>query len=405
MRITATAAAFGLVCALAGPSAAQTTGAPMRVISLGGLTGAASGAAADILSARELVATEVNRGGGLADGRSLALEVVDVGCTGEDAADAEATATEALTRAGAAAYLGPVCSDAALAVARGAIALGVPMISDGATSPALSALDDGDLVFRTAPSDVAVAAAMADLAMARGYARVAIAQSEDGWSAGLAQAFTAAYETAGGFVTGRLTFGAGKADYRADLEALAAIEPADALILLAYAGGDGTTALRDALRLGAWQAVLGADGLLDPSVIDELGAIKLARVALVAPAPDRSAEAWQRFAAKARDAGIDPAAPLAAQGYDAAMVMALALVRSGGEGGAALAEAIREVTAPGAPPVLPGDWPRARAAAMAGEVRYVGASAPIRFDAAGDTPGMILVWKARGGVWAPSRLR
>ncbi|MFT6772757.1 MAG: branched-chain amino acid transport system substrate-binding protein, partial [Paracoccaceae bacterium] len=101
----------------------------------------------------------------------------------------------------------------------------------------------------------------------------------------------------------------------------------------------------------------------------------------------------------------DPAAPLAAQGYDAAMVMALALVRSGGEGGAALAEAIREVTAPGAPPVLPGDWPRARAAAMAGEVRYVGASAPIRFDAAGDTPGMILVWKARGGVWAPSRLR
>lgn len=380
--------------------------APVRIISLGGLTGAASGASADLMSARELAAQEVNAGGGLARGGRLILDLVDVGCTGRDAEDAADVARDAFEAAGATAFLGPVCSDAALAVAGTAIALGAPMISDGATTPALTALGDGDLVFRTAPSDVAVAAALAELATARGYSRMAIAHEPGAWATGLAEAFAAAYAAAGGEISARAELTVGRDDYAPEMAALAAQGAADGLALFAYAGGgDGTPALLAALRLGAWQAVLGADGLLDDAVVAELGALKLARVTLAAPAPDRGAEAWAHFAAAAEASGFDPEAPLVAQGYDAAMIMALALVRSGGEGGAALAAAIREVTDPGALPVAPGNWAAARKAALAGPVRYVGASGPIRFDAAGDTPGVIAGWKATGGVWRASVLR
>jgi branched-chain amino acid transport system substrate-binding protein len=380
--------------------------APVRVISLGGLTGAASGASADLMSARELAAQEVNAGGGLADGRRLMLDLVDVGCTGRDAEDAAGIARAAYETSGAMAFLGPVCSDAALAVAGAAIALGAPMISDGATTPKLTALGDDDLVFRTAPSDMAVASALAELALARGYGRMAIAHEPGVWATDLADAFAAAYRAAGGAIAGRAELPAGRDDYRPQMAALAEQGAADALALFAYAGGgDGTPALRAALRLGAWEAVLGADGLLDDAVVEDLGALKLARVTLAAPAPDRGAEAWAHFAAAAEAAGFNPEAPLAAQGYDAAMIMALALVRSRGEGGAKLAAAIREVTDSGALPVVPGNWAVARRAALAGPVRYVGASGAIRFDAAGDTPGVIAGWKASGGAWRAFVLR
>jgi branched-chain amino acid transport system substrate-binding protein len=408
LNLTALVPVLAALALITAPAAAQDAAqdtAPLRVLSLGGLTGAASGASADLMSARALVAVEVNAGGGLADGRRLSLEVVDVGCAGADAQGAEAVASAAMGASGAVAMLGPVCSDAALSVARAAIALGAPMISDGASSPALSALEDGDLVFRTAPSDVAMGAALADLALTRGHARMVVAHAGDAWAEGITGAFVAAYQAAGGVVVAQALLEEAPGAQDAGLAALDAAGPADALALFAYADERGIEALRAVLRRGAWQAVLGADGLLDVAVIDQIGALRLARVTLAAPAPDRAGEAWIRFAAKAAEVGIDADAPLAAQGYDAAMVMALALVRSGGQGGARLAQAIREVTAPGAPPVLPGNWAAARAAAAGGEVRYVGASGPIRFDAAGDVPGLIASWSARGAAWAPSRLR
>lgn len=399
--------------AAAGTSvAAQTTEGPqpLRIISLGGLTGPAAGAAADIISARELAALHVNRGGGLGGGRSLALELVDVGCAGEEAANAAEVAATAFTGARALAFLGPVCSEATLAAAKAAVALGAPLISDGASTPALTTLEDEDLVFRTAPSDLVTAREMARLALGRGLRRIAVAHGMDDWSEELAAAFGEAFAAGGGAVVATQSFAAGKDGYRAEMQALADAAQgraggAQALVLFAYAGGDGETVLADALRIGAWDEILGADGLLDDQVIRDIGMMKLARVSLVAPAPDRETEAWRRYAAASRAAGLDPEAPLAAQGYDAAMVLALALVRSEGEGGAALARAIREVTTPGAQPVLPDDWARGRALAAQGPVNYIGASGPVDFDAAGDTASPVAVWRARPGGWAPSSLR
>lgn len=406
---------LALAAALAaGPLLAQDAAAPeapagpppVRIISLGGLTGAAAGAAADIISARELAALHVNRGGGLEGGRKIALDLVDVGCDGPAAARAGEIAAEAFRTARAAAFLGPVCSDATLSAAQAAIALGAPLISDGATTPELTGLADDDLVFRTAPSDLAAAQGMATLALSRGHARIAIAHGQDAWSTALADAFAAAYTEAGGVIAARQTFAPGQDSYRPEMESLAgAAEGARALALFTYAGGDGAAALDAALRQGEWQAVFGGDGLLDKAVMRRVGMMKMARVTLVAPSPDRSREAWKRYAAAARAAGLDPEAPLAAQGYDAAMVLALALVRSGGRTGTELAAAIREVTDPGAPPVLPDDWRRARGLAAQGPVNYVGASGEVDFDAAGDAALPVAVWRASMGGWKASPLR
>ena len=388
------------------PASTQQAGpAPVRVVSLGGLIGAAAGASADLMAARELAAAEVNQGGGLADGRPLALEAADVGCAGSEAAAAAATAQEVFASSAAVAFLGPVCSDAALAVARAAERLGAPMISDGATTAALSGAEKADLVFRTSAADPAAAAALADLAVARGYRAIAVSHAEDAWARGLADRFAQAARDKGIVIEAMQSFAPGRESYDEEMQALADAAPAEALALFAYAGGDGPAALSAALKLGAWGAVIGGDGLLDDGLARTVGTLKLTRVSLVAPAPDRGAASWKRFAQMARAYGVDPEAPLVAQGYDAAMVMALALVRSGGEGGAKLAEAIREVTRPGAPRVMPGDWPRARMLAARGPVRYMGASGEISFDAAGDVPARFAVWRAHAGQWKPGRLR
>ncbi|MGG7566320.1 ABC transporter substrate-binding protein [Rhodovulum sp. DZ06] len=389
----------------AAPEAAPQGPAPVRVISLGGLTAAAAGVAADLMAARELAALEVNAGGGLADGAPLALEPVDVGCAGDEADAAGSVAAQSYEAAAAVAFLGPVCSDAALSAAEAAIALGAPLISDGATTPALSALEDGDLVFRTAAVDTHAAEALVELAQRRRYASVAVAHGDDAWGQGLAEAFAGAARAAGIEVRAMQGFSDGDDDYTDDMRALAGIGAADALALFAYAGGGGEAALKAALREGAWGAVIGGDGLLDDAVARSVGTLNLTRVTLVAPAPDRGLAAWSAFAEAARAQGLDPAAPLAAQGYDAAMVLALALVRSGGEGGAALAAAIREVTAPGAPQVLPGDWARAKRLAAQGPVRYMGASGPLGFDAAGDARPGFAAWRAHAGSWRPGPLR
>lgn len=400
------AAAAAPAASAAAPEAELPQGPiPVRVLSLGGLAGAASGVAADLMAARELVALEVNAAGGLADGRPLALEPVDVGCAGAETEETAAITREALDRAAAVAILGPVCSDAALKAADAAVALGAPMISDAATVPALSELEDEDLVFRTAPADGLAAAAMADLAGLRGVTSVAVAHAGDAWAEGLAGAFAEAAREEGINVVAVQAFAPGLSSYAAETALLAESASADALVLFAYAGGDGPAFLSAALKEGAWGAVLGGDGLLDDALARAVGTLKMARVTLVAPSPDRGSEAWRRFSAAAEAQGLDPEAPLAAQGYDAAMVMALALVRSGAEGGPALAKAIREVTRAGAPRVLPGDWARARALAEQGPVQYVGASGDIAFDDAGDVPGRFAAWKVQAGGWKPGRMR
>ena len=64
------------------------------------------------------------------------------------------------------ALVGPTCTASAVAIGKDvAVPAGLALVSDAATGHALSELDDNDLVFRTAVSDAAEGAALAQLAV------------------------------------------------------------------------------------------------------------------------------------------------------------------------------------------------------------------------------------------------
>ena len=105
----------------------------------------------DIVAARNLAASHVNEQGGLLGGDTYRLVQGDSQCDPKAAVDAGAKLVNVEQ---AVMVIGPNCSGATNGMAQSVtIPAGVAMLSDTATAPSISELDDNDLVFRVAPSD------------------------------------------------------------------------------------------------------------------------------------------------------------------------------------------------------------------------------------------------------------
>ncbi|MFG5565858.1 hypothetical protein ACFJYA_16690, partial [Enterococcus faecalis] len=84
-------------------------------------------------------------------------------------------------------------------------------------------------------------------------------------------------------------------------------------------------------------------------------------------------------------AGIDPSAVFAAQAYDAAFLIALAIEQNGSAEREGLSEALRSVSSAPGEVILPGEWEKAVALIAEGtEINYEGASGSHEFDENGD---------------------
>src|SRR5690606_35142368 len=114
------------------------------------------------------------------------------------------------------------------------------MISPSATSPALSTIEDKDYFFRTAPSDARQGEVIADIALERGAKNVAITYTNNDHGKGLADSFSSAFTAKGGSITMTAAPEDGKADYSAEVGALAAAGAED-LVVFGYLdqGGKG----------------------------------------------------------------------------------------------------------------------------------------------------------------------
>ncbi len=389
-----------VICGLSAAAAA----AEVRVGSFAGMTGPVAETSADVTQARSLAASQVNAQGGLfAAGDRLELLLADSACDARIAVEAGRALVD---EARIVAALAPLCSGAARALAESvAIPAGMAMIADAATARSLSLLADGDLVYRVAPSDAAQARALVGLALSEGRRRISVAHASDPYNAELATLFVQGFEAAGGEVARVHAHEAGRIDYSREAALLAA-DGADALAVFAYYNSSGIDLLDAALDTGAFARIYGADGLANPEVERRIGAGRLDALAILAPATDRTTEAWARFAAAAEEIGLDPLMPYAAQAYDAAFLLALAIERAGAPDRAAIARALRPVANPPGDVILPGEWARAKAAIAGGEpVDYRGASGPIVFDETGDVAGHFVVWrKDAAGLWRASPL-
>jgi branched-chain amino acid transport system substrate-binding protein len=104
--------------------------------------------------------------------------------------------------------------------------------------------------------------------------------------------------------------------------------------------------------------------------------------------PDtRGAREFNRLAWRS---DLNPTAAFAAQSYDAAFLLALAIEKNGTAERSGLAAALRAVASSPGEVILPGEWQKAKTLLKAGKpINYEGATGSLEFDPAGDVSGVI----------------
>lgn len=363
---------------------------------LGGFTGPIESLTPPIFEGAKLAASHVNAQGGIVGGE---LSFVSADTTCADATAAANAADKIVNTDKVSAIVGALCSGATISGANNAgIPGNVVMISPASTSPALTTIEDNDLVFRTAPSDAYQGDVLARLILSKGIKEIAISYVNNDYGKGFADALAASFTANGGTVAASEGHEEGKADYRAELGSLAATG-AQSLVVLAYASGSGQTILRQAVESGDFTTYIGGDGMVGDEALTGIDAKAVEGMIATKPGtPELPGAALYTDLAKA--AGLDPTSIFAPQAYDAAFILALAVEKNGSASRDGLSAAVRDVASAPGEIILPGEWDKAVALLKAGkEINYEGASGSHEFDAAGDVPGTIVEMVVKGATF------
>jgi branched-chain amino acid transport system substrate-binding protein len=368
--------------------------------------------------AARLAVREINRTGGLADGRKLGIVFCDN--AGKSDADNETRtvknehAMDYLSGTlGVPVVLGPASSADALTLVNRVLQKGytTAILSPSATSPALTKqpdrLDPADpygLFWRTCPSDELQGSVLATkvIGLDTTIQKVAVIYVQDPYGEGLSQVFANTY---GLDRTTLVPYDFG-GDFAVVREATEAASP-DAVLVIAVVATD-TVAILDELAKSptlAQKQYFFTDGakdkatLLDPKLPAEVKAM-IAGAKGTAPARPSGSnyDLFKADLAKDFDVAADGFSFLA-QTYDAAWCAAYGLVYADGKGkasdGRVVAEGLAHLSAGDAVNVGPIAWPAAKLALTTGDraLDVVGASGELDFDATtGEAPGPIEIW-------------
>ncbi|CAM4033512.1 ABC transporter substrate-binding protein [Palleronia rufa] len=318
----------------------------------------------------EMAISEVSGDANFMDGSTVEPVRADATCV--DAAAATTAAERLVTSDGVTAIMGADCSGVTTAVlANVAVPNGVAMISPAATSPALTDAEDNGLFFRTAPSDARQGEVLATILSEKGMSEVAVTYTNNDYGKGFADAFEAAFQDAGGTITLSAAHEDGKADYSAEVGALASAG-GDALVVLGYVDQGGAGIIQSALDSGAFDTFALGDGMIGDSLTERFGTDI---DGTVGTAPGSDNEGGSMFAEMASGAGIDGTSVYAGESYDAAALLLLAMAKAGSTSASDYAgEVMGIANAPGEP-ILPGELAKAlQIIADGGDVDYQGAT-------------------------------
>jgi branched-chain amino acid transport system substrate-binding protein len=253
-----------------------------------------------------------------------------------------------------------------------ALANGMVMISPSATSPGLSTAEDNGLFFRTAPSDARQGVVMTEILMEEGIKEVAVTYTNNDYGKGLADSFQAAFEAAGGTVTINASHEDGKADYSAEVGALAAAG-GERLVVAGYGDQGGAGIVRAALDSGAFDTFHFPDGMLGTDGVASFGS---EIDGSTGQAPGSNSAGAAVYAAMADAAGFNGKTPFSGESYDATALILLAMQAAGSSDPSVYKNHVMDVAnAPGLN-IQPGQLGLALQAVAAGiEINYDGASA------------------------------
>ncbi|MFZ5961741.1 ABC transporter substrate-binding protein [Thalassococcus sp. BH17M4-6] len=335
-----------------------------------GFTGPIESLTPMMASSAELAMTEINDSGKFLDGVTLVPVRADSTCV--DAAAATAAAERLVTTDGVVAIMGADCSGVTGAVLSNvAVANGIPMVSPSATSPALSTAEDNGLFFRTAPSDARQGVVLASILADKDISEVAVTYTNNDYGKGLSDSFIAAFEENGGTVTLSAPHEDNKADYSAEIGALASAG-GDILVVLGYSDSGGKGMIQAALDSGAFDTFMMGDGMYGDALLAELGDGMEGSFGAV---PWSEGEGADAFASITEAAGINGESSFTRESYDAAALIALAMMAGGEATSEAVAANMLDVANAPGEKILPGELGKAlEILAEGGDIDYVGAT-------------------------------
>ncbi len=369
-----------LTAAIATSSMANAADIKVGVIL--GFTGPIESLTPDMGASAELAFKEASDSGMLLGGSKIVPVRADSTCV--DASAATAAAERLITSDKVVAIMGADCSGVTTAIANSAaVPNGVVMVSPSATSPALSTIEDKGLFFRTAPSDARQGQVLADAVVEGGIKEIAVTYTNNDYGKGLADSFVAAFKAHGGTVTIVAAHEDGKADYSAEVAALAA-SGAEKLAVLGYLDQGGKGIIQASIDTGAFETFALGDGMIGQSLVDAFGADM---VDSIGTSPGGASAATKTFVKMAKANKIGGEGPYDGTSYDAGALIALAIQAGNSADRASIQANMNKVAnAPGTK-IYPGELKKAlEILSKGGEIDYVGAT-NIEFNEVGEVFG------------------
>ena len=337
-----------------------------------GFTGPIESLTQQMAGGAEIAMKEVTDSGLLLGGSTVTPVRGDSTCI--DAAAATSVAEQQITGDGVKAIMGADCSGVTGAILQNvAVANGIVMISPSATSPGLSHANNEDegLFFRTAPSDARQGVVMTEVLMEEGIKEVAVTYTNNDYGKGLADAFEAAFTAAGGTVTINAAHEDGKADYSAEVGALASAG-GERLVVAGYVDQGGSGIVRAALDAGAFDTFHFPDGMISEALEANFGS---EIDGSTGQHPGTDSPGATRFAEIVGDA-FDATSPFAGESYDAAALIMLAMQKAGSAESADFKDHVMDVANAPGEQIFPGELAKAlQILADGGDIDYVGATA------------------------------
>jgi ABC-type branched-subunit amino acid transport system substrate-binding protein len=290
------------------------------------------------------------------------------------------TAASSLVDAGYPAVTGAAGSEITIQVAENVfIPNGVVACSPASTSPAITDLDDNNLIWRTPPTDALQGQVLAQVASENiGASTAATLYVNNSYGQLLSESFASAY---GGTVQNQVSFPKGASSYSSQLSQALSDDPGVVIVIGYpesgvqlfrdyYSGYEGTTPF------------LVTDGLRDSALPSDVGN---AMSNVQGTAPLAAGPGKEFFTTEYQNAYDSEPGVFTSQAFDATAVCLLANAAAGENNGTAIAGQMQAVANPGGEEVTPSTLADGLAMAAEGtEIQYKGASSAVDFDENGD---------------------
>jgi ABC-type branched-subunit amino acid transport system substrate-binding protein len=369
---------------------------PLKIGQLNSFTGDLSDFGKAHRNSAQLAIDHINEAGGVLGAR-VAIVARDTATNPVQAVD---SGSALVSLNNVVAIVGALASSCTIAVAQSvAVPDGILQISAASTSPALTALDDDDLLFRTTVSDAAQGIILARLAAELGYETASALYVNNAYGQGLAEAFEAAFEAEGGTVLELVPHEQVQPTYASELSRATEGDP-DVLLALSYPES-AQIYLREAIEGGYIDTFLFCDGTKSPDMNEAVG-VEFLEGTYGTAAGTPVSDVRQAFEDAYEEAfAVVPPLPYLDTTYDAVLLIALAAEKAETTtDSAAIRDALRDIAGPPGEVVGPGIDGIERALELIAEgedINYEGAGGSHDFDAAGDVSSTIEIWKIENG--------